>query len=157
MSAARPTVRFLALSCALALALSACGKDAPSSRSASEEAKIRQIVTAWYTAVARADGRRLCALLTPAARKTSAQEGPSVVIENGKLRRIPATCAIRVARQARASVVDEGIAPGVSNAVVTKVDVIGDYANATTRLGSGEQLMALTKRGTRWFVSGFPK
>jgi hypothetical protein len=159
MPTARPTCRALALSAAIAIAmaLSACGDDAPSSNQPTDEDRIRQTVVDWYSAVARADGRRLCALATPAARKASAKEGPSVVIEGGKVQTIPATCSARMARQARASVVDKGIAPGVSNAEVRKVDVLDDRANAITRLGKGEQVMALTKVGSRWLVSGFPQ
>jgi hypothetical protein len=157
MRTARPTRWPLALSAAVLLALSACGKDASTVDQPTDKDMIRQTVVDWYAAVARADGQRLCGLLTPAARKASAQEGPSVVVEDGKVQTIPATCSARTARQARASVIDKGIAPGVSNAEVRKVDVLDDHANATTRLGKGEQIMALTKVGSRWLVSGFPQ
>jgi hypothetical protein len=157
MPVARSTPRLLGLVAALALMLSACGNNAPAPRPPTDEAKIRRTVLAWYSALARADGRRLCTLLTPAARKAAAEEGPNVVIDNGEVRRIAATCSARVARQARSSVVDEGIAPGVSHAEVRRVDVLSDHANATTRVGKGEQIMALTKFGSQWLVSGFPQ
>jgi hypothetical protein len=157
MTTVRSNLRLLGLAAVLAVALSACGNDKPSSPVQTDESAVRKTVVDWYSAIARADGTMLCALLTPAARRASAQEGPSIVIENGKLQRIAATCAARTARQAQASVVDAGIAPGVDNAVVTKVEVLGDHANATARLGKGEQLIALTKLGTRWLVNGFPQ
>jgi hypothetical protein len=157
MQTAHPTRWLVTFSAVVVLALAACGDDAPSSTQITDEAKIRQTVLDWYSAVARADGQRLCALLTPAARKAGAQEGSSVVVQDGKVQTIAATCAARTARQARASVVDEGIAPGVGNAQVRRVDVLDDHANAITRLGKGEQIMALAKLGERWLVNGFPQ
>lgn len=153
-----PTAHITRLALALALSLplaAGCGDDAGPSIS-TDEAQIRNTVVAWYQAAARADGAKLCKLLTPTARKGAAEAGPNVIAVGAKLEDVPKSCEIRIARVAREEVVDEGIAPGVNNASVTKVDILDGSANATTRLGKGEQLMSLQKINGDWLVNGSP-
>jgi hypothetical protein len=55
-----------------------CGDDANKPRQGrSDEALVRTTVVAWYSAIARADGSRACALMTPAFRKQLAEDGPA--------------------------------------------------------------------------------
>lgn len=145
----------LSLIAALTLLVAGCGDDSSPAVS-NDEAQIRDTVVAWYQAAARADGAKLCELLTPAARNGAAEGGPNVVAVDGKLVDVPKSCEIRIARVAREEVVNEGIAPGVNNASVTKVDILEESANATTRLGKGEQLLTLQKINGAWHVNGSP-
>ena len=147
----------LSAAAALLALIAGCGEEEGPKRSP-EEAKIRATVLAWYAAVARADGGKACALMTPTSRKATAEEGPELDIrQDGTVKRIPKSCAVRVTRISTESIVNQGIAPGVNNAVVTKIDVLDDRATTMTRLGKGEQILALTKLGERWLVSGVPQ
>jgi hypothetical protein len=120
------------------VALSACGSSQPSREG--DENAIRQSVTEWYVASARADGARLCALIAPTA-EGAARPGPR--------------CAATAARQARENIIEEGIAPSVAHPVVRKIDLLADEANAFVRLGRGEQVVQLSRVDGQWLISGF--
>jgi hypothetical protein len=128
----------LALALSALVVLSACGSSQPSRED--DENAIRQTVTEWYVASARADGARLCALIAPTA-DGAARPGPR--------------CAAAAARQARENIIDEGIAPSVAHPVVRKIDLLADEANAFVRLGRGEQVVHLSRVDGRWLISGF--
>jgi hypothetical protein len=128
----------LALALSALVALSACGSSQPSRED--DENAIRQTVTEWYVASARADGARLCALIAPTA-DGAARPGPR--------------CAATAARQARENIIEEGIAPSVAHPVVRKIDLLADEANAFVRLGRGEQVVQLSRVDGRWLISGF--
>jgi hypothetical protein len=134
-----------------------CGGDSNPSKSTGDDAsKIRATVRAWYAATARADGAAACRLMTPGARQRQSQDGPDVVItQAGKVQKIPRWCAVRLTRASKADVVDKGIGPAVNHAVVTKIDTLAERATVRIRVGKGEQVMALTKSGSRWLISGF--
>lgn len=129
----------LALALSVLVALSACGSSQPSRED--DENAIRQTVTEWYVASARADGARLCALIAPTANDATSR-GPH--------------CASAAAKQARENIIDEGIAPSVAHPVIRKIDLLGDEANAFVRLGRGEQVVQLSQVDGRWLISGFP-
>jgi hypothetical protein len=129
----------LALALGAVVALSACGSSQPSRED--DENAIRQTVTEWYVASARADGARLCALIAPTADR-AARPGPR--------------CATTAARQARENIIDEGVASSVAHPVVRKIDLLADEANAFVRLGRGEQVVQLSRVDGRWLISGFP-
>jgi hypothetical protein len=139
------------------VALAGCGGDPKPSQSTSDDAaKIRATVRAWYAATARADGAAACRLMTPEARQRQSEDGPEVVVtQAGKFQKIPRSCAVRLTRASKADVVDKGIGPAVNHAVVTKIDTLADRATVRIRVGKGEQVMALTKSGSRWLISGF--
>lgn len=125
--------RLLSVGAVLAIALSACGNDNPS---VNTESAIRQTVLEWYAAIARADGAKACSLMTTTLRKQLAEAGPALTLtQDGHMQRTPATCAARITRGSKMLLIDEGISPSVGNAVVTKVDVIGDRATTFSRLG----------------------
>jgi hypothetical protein len=128
----------LALALGAVVALSACGSSQPSRED--DENAIRQTVTEWYVASARADGARLCNLIAPTA-DGAARPGPR--------------CAATAARQAHENIIDEGIAPSVAHPVVRKIDLLADEANAFVRLGRGEQVVQLSRVDGRWLISGF--
>jgi hypothetical protein len=151
----------LALAALLALAISACGDNSPSSKPPTDEAKIRQTVVSWYSALATADGAKLCELVSPAVRRKVAETGTSIsdriIDSDDELDRLPHTCAARATHTAQKNVIDQGVAPAVNNADIKKIDVLGNRANARTQLGRGQQIMALEKVHGRWLVSGFPQ
>jgi hypothetical protein len=141
----------------VAVVTGGCGRDSNPSKSTGDDAsKIRAIVRAWYAATARADGAAACRLMTPGARQRQSHDGPEVVVtQAGKVQKIPRSCAVRLTRASKAEVVDKGIGPAVNHAVVTKIDTLADRATVRIRVGKGEQVMALTKSGSRWLISGF--
>ncbi|MGH2941640.1 MAG: hypothetical protein ACRDLN_02530 [Solirubrobacteraceae bacterium] len=147
----------LSLAALLVAVVTGCGGSSePSTRTSDDAAKIRATVRAWYAATARADGAAACRLMTPGARQRQSQDGPEVVItQAGKLEKIPRSCAVRLTRASKADVVDKGIGPTVNHAVVTKIDTLAGRATVRIRVGKGEQVMALTKSGSRWMISGF--
>jgi hypothetical protein len=147
----------LSAAAALLALIAGCG-DQDSPKRNPEEAKIRATVLAWYAALARADGDKACGLMTPTLREQTADDGPELdVRQDGTVKRIPRSCPARVTRISTESIVNQGIAPGINNAVVTKIDVLDDRATTRTRLGKGEQILALTKIDARWLVSGVPQ
>lgn len=147
----------LSLAAIVAAIVTGCGgSPGPSRRTSDDAAKIRATVRAWYAATARADGAAACRLMTPGARQRQSEDGPEVVVtQAGKFQKIPRSCAVRLTRASKADVVDKGIGPAVNHAVVTKVDTLAERATVRIRLGKGEQVMTLTKSGSRWLISGF--
>lgn len=141
----------------VAVTVAGCGGDSkPSRRTSDDAAKIRATVRAWYAATARADGAAACRLMTPEARQRQSEDGPEVVVtQAGKFQKIPRSCAVRLTRASKADVVDKGIGPAVNHAAVTKIDTLAERATVRVRVGKGEQVMALTKSGSRWLISGF--
>jgi len=140
------------------LLVAGCGDDANKpSQGRSEEALVRTTVVAWYSAIARADGSRACALMTLGFRKELAEDGPAFTVSpDGKLVRNPRSCSRRISRGSEEIIVGSGIAAGVDAADVTKVDVLDDHATTVAKLGKGSHVLALAKVDGRWLVSGAP-
>jgi hypothetical protein len=138
------------------LLVAGCGDDANKpSPGRSDQALVRETVVAWYSAIARADGSRACALMTPAYREELAEDGPAfIVTPDGELIRRPRSCSRRISAGSEKLIVGSGIAADVDGADVTKVDVLNDHATTVAKLGKGNHVLALAKVDGRWLVSG---
>jgi len=138
------------------LAVAGCGGDTnDTSQGPNEEVLVRRAAVAWYSAIARADGARACALMAPAFRKELAEDGPAFTVsQDGRLVRNPRSCSARISAGSEETIVGSGIAAGVNAADVTTVDVLDDHATTVAKLGKGSHVLSLAKVRGRWLING---
>lgn len=145
-----PIVAVLAMSLSIVLAIG-CGGDA--NKSADE--LVRDTVVSWYSAVARGDGAKACALMTEAGRRRDLAGGGIVVEPGGQAHAAPASCEAQVKAASR-ELARAGLAAQVSAAIVRGVRVFDDRATVTAEFAQRRQSLVLRRVGGRWLVDGAP-
>jgi hypothetical protein len=129
-----------------------CGGDA--NKSADE--LVRDTVVSWYSAVARGDGAKACALMTEAGRRRDLSAGGGIVVEpGGEVREAPASCEAQVKAAGR-QLARAGLAAQVSAVVIRGVRVLDDRATVTTDFAQRHQSLMLRRVAGRWLVDGAP-
>jgi len=138
--------------CMVLVAVAGCG-DSSDKR---DDELVRDTVVAWYSAVARGDGTKACALMTEAGRKRDLDAGGGIVLEpGGSVRTAPTTCEARVQAIGRELALGD-LAPAVKAATVRGVRVLDDQATATTEFAQRHQSLVLRRVAGRWLVDGAP-
>jgi hypothetical protein len=128
-----------------------CGGDA----NKSADDLVRDTVVSWYSAVARGDGAKACALMTEAGRRRDLAGGGIVVEPGGQVRAAPASCEAQVKAAGR-QLARTGLAAQVSAVVVRGVRVLNDRATVTTEFAQRHQSLMLRRVAGRWLVDGAP-
>ena len=143
-------VAVLAASSSIVLAVG-CGGDA--NKSADE--LVRDSVVSWYSAVARGDGAKACALMTEAGRRRDLAGGDSVVESSGQVHAAPTSCEAQVKAAGRKLAL-AGLAAQVGAVMVRGVRVLDDRATVTTEFAQRRQTLVLRRVAGRWLVDGAP-
>ncbi len=147
---ARTNTMRVASMCIVLVAVAGCGGGSAKS----DDELVRNTVVAWYSAVARGDGAKACALMTEAGRKRDLDAGGGIVLEpGGSVRTAPATCEARVQAFGR-ELARGDLAPAVNAATIRGVRVLGDRATATSEFGQRQQSLVLRRVVGRWLVDG---
>jgi hypothetical protein len=116
----------------------------------------RDTVVSWYSAVARGDGAKACALMTETGRRRDLAAGGGVVVESGgQVHAAPASCDAQVKAAGR-QLARTGLAAQVSAVMVRGVRVLDDRATATAEFAQRRQTLALRRVAGRWLVDGAP-
>jgi hypothetical protein len=117
---------------------------------------VRDTVVSWYSAVARGDGVKACALMTEAGRRRDLAAGGGIVLESGgQVRAAPASCETQVQAAGR-ELARAGLATHVSTAMVRGVRVLDDRATATTEFAQRHQSLVLRRVAGQWLVDDAP-
>lgn len=114
---------------------------APPRDRAVDEAEIRSVVERFYRAFIAPDAAEACSLMTAAAR--------SRIVEDPESARYGDTCEEVIAG---ASALVRAFSGGEPEFEVTRVDVTGDTARATTRFGGGPESVNLERAGGTWRI-----
>jgi hypothetical protein len=146
-----PVAAVLATSLSIVL-VAGCGGDAKKSA----DKLVRETVVSWYSAVARGDGAKACALMTEAGRGRDLVAGGGIVVEpGGQVHAAPASCEAQVKAAGR-ELARTGLAAQVSAVMVLGVRVRDDRATVTTEFAQRRQTLALRRVAGRWLVDGAP-
>jgi ketosteroid isomerase-like protein len=135
------------------IVVAACGDD----EKKSQDDAVRKAVVSWYSAVARGDGAKACALMTEAGRKRDLTAGGGIVLEpGGSVRAAPATCEAQVQATGR-ELERTGLASEVDAAIVRDVRVLEDRATVSAEFAQRRQALVLRRVADRWLVDGAPR
>jgi ketosteroid isomerase-like protein len=135
------------------IAVAGCGDD----EKKSQDDAVRKTVGSWYSAVARGDGAKACALMTEAGRKRDLTAGGAIVVEpSGNVRTAPATCEAQVQATGR-ELARTGLASEVNAAIVRDVRVLDDRATVSAEFAQRRQALVLRRVAGRWLVDGAPR
>jgi hypothetical protein len=130
-----------------------CGDD----EKKSQDEAVRRTVVSWYSAVARGDGAKACALMTEAGRRRDLNAGGGIVLEpSGSVRAAPATCEAQVQATGR-ELARAGLATEVNAAIVRDVRVLEDRATVSAEFAQRRQALVLRRVAGRWLVDGAPR
>jgi hypothetical protein len=135
------------------IVVAGCGDDEKKSQGDA----VRKTVVSWYSAVARGDGAKACALMTEAGRKRDLTAGGGIVVEpGGSVRAAPATCEGQVQATGR-ELARAGLATEVHAAIVRDVRVLDDRATVSAEFAQRRQALVLRRVAGRWLVDGAPR
>jgi hypothetical protein len=134
------------------IAVAGCGDD----ETKSQDDAVRGTVVSWYSAVARGDGAKACALMTEAGRKRDLTAGGGIVEPGGSVRAAPATCEAQVQATGR-ELARAGLATEVNAAIVRDVRMLDDRATVSAEFAQRRQALVLRRVAGRWLVDGAPR
>jgi hypothetical protein len=135
------------------IVVAGCGGDGTKS----QDDAVRKAVASWYSAVARGDGVKACALMTEAGRTRDLNAGGGIVVEpGGSVRTAPATCEAHVEATGR-ELARTGLATEVDAAIVRDVRVLDDRATVSAEFAQRRQALVLRRVAGRWLVDGAPR